>query len=175
MGLGVEERKLVAFFSTTSSSQFLVFVVEHVPFFTHIDFTWNAVTMKIYYNMWLLLCLFMCLCFQPMVQAKHGRDLRVRDVLPVDTVIDELIKEEVSEHVNGDDDQDGRAETLPPPAPRTATGGIINTLMIFLSFLAFLGNAGFLVHVFWLKEKIDHTLAPPKSILPFNNFGLGAG
>jgi len=46
--------------------------------------------------------------------------------------------------------------------------------MIFLSLLAFVGNAGFLVHVFWLKEKIDHTLAPPKSILPFNNFGMGA-
>jgi len=132
------------------------------------------------YNMKLLFYLFLlCLCFQLMLcfdQVKHGRDLRLRNAHPVDTAIDKLIKEEIflQKHEDGDDDQ-GNREKLPPPAPRTATGGIINTLMIFLSFLAFLGNAGFLIHVFWLKEKIDHTLAPPKSILPFNNFGLGAG
>jgi hypothetical protein len=73
-----------------------------------------------------------------------------------------------------DDDRGSDKENLPPPAPRTATGGIINTLMVALTFLAFFGNAAFLVHVFLLKEKIDHNLAPPKSILPFNNFGMGS-
>lgn len=38
------------------------------------------------------------------------------------------------------------------PDPRTATGGIINTLLVVLTILAFLGNAGFLVHVFWIKD-----------------------
>ena len=39
-------------------------------------------------------------------------------------------------------------------APRTATGGIINTLLVFLCFVAFLGNAIFLYHVFFGKEKV---------------------
>jgi hypothetical protein len=73
-----------------------------------------------------------------------------------------------------DDDRGSDKDNMPPPAPRTATGGIINTLMVALTFLAFFGNAAFLVHVFLLKEKIDHNLAPPKSILPFNNFGMGS-
>jgi hypothetical protein len=38
------------------------------------------------------------------------------------------------------------------PDPRTATGGIINTLLVVLTILAFMGNAGFLVHVFWIKD-----------------------
>jgi len=38
--------------------------------------------------------------------------------------------------------------------PRTATGGIINTVLVFLCFVAFLGNAAFLVHVFYFKEKV---------------------
>ena len=59
------------------------------------------------------------------------------------------------------------------PKPRTATGGVINTLMIFLTILAFVGNAAFLVHVFWLKENITFQQEPPKALLPFNNFGLG--
>jgi hypothetical protein len=38
--------------------------------------------------------------------------------------------------------------------PRTATGGIINTVLVFLCFVAFLGNAIFLYHVFFGKEKV---------------------
>ncbi len=94
--------------------------------------------------------------------------------------LDQLTKQDITEELDGiikkesrEDDDQNRAEKVTPPAPRTATGGIINTLMIFLTFMAFIGNAAFLVHVFWLKERIDHTLAPPKSILPFNNFGMG--
>lgn len=37
-------------------------------------------------------------------------------------------------------------------APRTATGGIINTIMVFLTIVSFVGNALFLVYVFWLSK-----------------------
>lgn len=37
-------------------------------------------------------------------------------------------------------------------APRTATGGIINTIMVFLTIVSFIGNALFLVYVFWLSK-----------------------
>jgi len=35
---------------------------------------------------------------------------------------------------------------------RTATGGLINTLMIVLTIFAFIGNGLFLVYVFWLSK-----------------------
>lgn len=44
----------------------------------------------------------------------------------------------------GDVDQKGE--------PRTATGGIINTIMISLTVVSFIGNALFLVYVFWLSK-----------------------
>ena len=38
------------------------------------------------------------------------------------------------------------------PVSRTATGGIINTLLSFLTVLAFLGNGAFMVYAFWLSK-----------------------
>ena len=35
---------------------------------------------------------------------------------------------------------------------RTATGGWINTIMIFLTLVAFCGNGLFLCYVFWLSK-----------------------
>jgi len=37
-------------------------------------------------------------------------------------------------------------------APRTATGGVINTLLVLLTIVSFIGNAMFLVYVFWLSK-----------------------
>lgn len=39
-----------------------------------------------------------------------------------------------------------------PVEIRTATGGLINTVMITLTMFAFAGNAMFLVYVFWLSK-----------------------
>ena len=36
--------------------------------------------------------------------------------------------------------------------PRTATGGVINTIMVFLTIVSFIGNGMFLVYVFWLSK-----------------------
>ena len=38
------------------------------------------------------------------------------------------------------------------PVSRTATGGIINTLLSFLTVLAFVGNGAFMVYAFWLSK-----------------------
>ena len=38
------------------------------------------------------------------------------------------------------------------PISRTATGGIINTLLSFLTVLAFLGTGAFMVYAFWLSK-----------------------
>jgi hypothetical protein len=38
------------------------------------------------------------------------------------------------------------------PYARTATGGFINTIMVFLSVVAFVGNGAFMVYVFWLSK-----------------------
>lgn len=35
---------------------------------------------------------------------------------------------------------------------RTATGGIVNTIMVALTVFAFLGNGAFMVYVFWLSK-----------------------
>lgn len=35
---------------------------------------------------------------------------------------------------------------------RTATGGIVNSIMIVLTVIAFIGNGLFLVYVFWLSK-----------------------
>ena len=44
--------------------------------------------------------------------------------------------------------QDDNTQTL----IRTATGGPIKTIMIFLTAFVFIGNAAFLVYVFWLSK-----------------------
>lgn len=38
------------------------------------------------------------------------------------------------------------------PAIRTATGGLINKLLVALTVIAFIGNAWFLIYVFWLSK-----------------------
>lgn len=38
------------------------------------------------------------------------------------------------------------------PVSRTATGGVINTLLSFLTLLAFIGNGAFMVYTFWLSK-----------------------
>lgn len=38
------------------------------------------------------------------------------------------------------------------PVSRTATGGVINTLLSFLTLLAFIGNGAFMVYSFWLSK-----------------------
>ena len=35
---------------------------------------------------------------------------------------------------------------------RTATGGLIYTLMVMLTVVAFLSNGAFLIYVFWLSK-----------------------
>lgn len=102
---------------------------------------------------------------RPQRQLEHELDKEIKDHL------NDWVKKP---DIDKDDDTHDRLKELPPPHARTATGGIINTLMVSLTFLAFFGNVAFLVHVFWVKETINHNLAPPKSILPFNNFGMGA-
>jgi hypothetical protein len=38
------------------------------------------------------------------------------------------------------------------PISRTATGGFVNTILVFLTVFAFLGNGAFMVYVFWLSK-----------------------
>ena len=47
------------------------------------------------------------------------------------------------------DSKDGEANN---ESIRTATGGLINNILILFSILAFLGNAIFMVNVFWLSR-----------------------
>jgi hypothetical protein len=46
----------------------------------------------------------------------------------------------------------GKVEEPEENSPRTATGGIINTLLCLLTVVAFLGNAAFLVYVFFYSK-----------------------
>lgn len=38
------------------------------------------------------------------------------------------------------------------PLRRTATGGIIHSLMVFLTILCFIGNFGFMLYSFWISK-----------------------
>ena len=38
------------------------------------------------------------------------------------------------------------------PIVRTATGGFIHTIMVFLTIVSFIGNGAFMVYVFWLSR-----------------------
>jgi hypothetical protein len=96
-----------------------------------------------------------------------------KKVVPVNKDKDTISKENVKDKGKDEITDDEYNDQVEAPAPRTATGGAINTLMIVLTLAAFIGNAAFLVHVFWFNEKIDHKLTPPTVILPFNNFGMG--
>ena len=46
----------------------------------------------------------------------------------------------------------GKEEYEGGGSPRTATGGLINTLLVLLTIVSFIGNALFLVSVFWLSK-----------------------
>ena len=46
----------------------------------------------------------------------------------------------------------GRPEQFKPGEIRTATGGLINTLMVTLTIFAFIANGAFLIYVFWLSN-----------------------
>ena len=52
-------------------------------------------------------------------------------------------------HLRASDSKDGEANN---ESIRTATGGLINNILILFSILAFLGNAIFMVNVFWLSR-----------------------
>lgn len=45
----------------------------------------------------------------------------------------------------GDDEED-------PKAIRTATGGIVYTILMLLTAVAFVGNGAFLIYVFWMSK-----------------------
>lgn len=68
--------------------------------------------------------------------------------------INELVKKRQPKPESHEDVEDIEESTGDDKPPRTATGGVINTLLVALSFLAFGGNLLFLVHVFYLKEKV---------------------
>lgn len=38
------------------------------------------------------------------------------------------------------------------PSVRTATSGFVHRLLVFLTMIAFIGNAAFMVHVFWISK-----------------------
>jgi hypothetical protein len=40
----------------------------------------------------------------------------------------------------------------PRQFPRTATSGIVHRLLVFLTMIAFVGNAAFMVFVFWMSK-----------------------
>ena len=40
----------------------------------------------------------------------------------------------------------------PTPILRTATGGFVHTIMVFLTIVSFIGNGAFMVYVFWLSK-----------------------
>ena len=68
--------------------------------------------------------------------------------------INELVKKKEVKPPSNEDREEVEEPEFDDRPPRTATGGVINTLLVALSFLAFGGNLLFLVHVFYLKEKV---------------------
>jgi len=68
--------------------------------------------------------------------------------------INSMVKKAKKKPVDeGTDVNDGDSAEDDKPS-RSAAGGIINTVLVFLCILAFGGNALFLVHVFYIREKI---------------------
>lgn len=49
-------------------------------------------------------------------------------------------------------DTENLSESSQNGSVRTATGGLINNILILFSILAFLGNALFMVNVFWMSR-----------------------
>lgn len=50
------------------------------------------------------------------------------------------------------DPEDVDIEIEPVHYKRTATGGVINTVLTILTMIAFFGNLSFAVYVFWLSR-----------------------
>ena len=76
--------------------------------------------------------------FQPVIlNDKSIPDWQLNAPIEQIQKIDELMKENDEEK---------------PMEIRTATGGLINTIMITLTLFAFVGNAMFLVYVFWYSK-----------------------
>ncbi len=64
--------------------------------------------------------------------------------------IDKLNTEKISEQAGKEDGGDPVIEK--PMNVRTATGGIIHRIMVFLTIVSFIGNGIFMINVFWYSK-----------------------
>ena len=118
-----------------------------------------------------LLCLIVFICFAN-ATSKNSEALDVinsqdsfRQLISSDESTtnlrgsEDLIKIEPNEPAHGDSAtvpilimKDGTEVEEFDNFARTATGGIVNTIMVALTVFAFLGNGAFMVYVFWLSK-----------------------
>jgi hypothetical protein len=75
----------------------------------------------------------------------------------LDSAIEKQIGDWVARKPNPNAGRDEDDEEEEIGQYRTATGGIINTMMIFLTFVAFIGNGACLWHVFFMKDLAHST------------------
>ena len=117
----------------------------------------------------LIFCILISICFSG-ATSKNSEALRTiqsRDTLRQLVSSDEsttnlrgseeLVKIDPIESIRGDAAtigimKDGTEVEEFDNFARTATGGIVNTIMVALTVFAFLGNGAFMVYVFWLSK-----------------------
>eukprot|EP01040_Poterioochromonas_malhamensis_P004191 gene4191-4486_t len=100
----------------------------------------------------LLVALLLC-CVGGSVGLTQNEDLSVQnkiDLTPIRNVrFERNLLQTIENEVEVPEREDLKIES---EERRTATGGIVNSIMIVLTVIAFIGNGLFLVYVFWLSK-----------------------
>ena len=78
------------------------------------------------------------------VNNNNRRQLLEEKILSTEKKIDTIISTEEKNIEKEEGEQ--------TPIVRTATGGFIHTIMVFLTIVSFIGNGAFMVYVFWLSR-----------------------
>ena len=111
-----------------------------------------------------LSCLTISFCLHALLRKTSSNELRLssgqENIFSKNTISSSIVLTRQQNAFNDgmtnnrrlEDSDEDKSKSSQSASVRTATGGLINNILIFFSILAFLGNAVFMVNVFWMSR-----------------------
>ena len=97
---------------------------------------------------WLLIIVLLC-CLNGISSSSSSSNSMNRHLEETTAVVTDVIDTKITTQKNENNIDKGND---PTPILRTATGGFVHTIMVFLTIVSFIGNGAFMVYVFWLSK-----------------------
>ncbi len=90
--------------------------------------------------------------FQPLIIAKEIENLRKRENNQKEKEYSKLNRKlQITNEIDSKDNSN-KSEHVKKARIRTATGGFVREIMVYLTIIAFLGNGIFMINVFWMSK-----------------------